>query len=68
MTYGLNGISDLIYFQGVKTGSELYRPVNGIYRKNDMIRIKIPCGTGYQEAEFPDNVKMELIDPPKRRF
>ncbi|WP_302327792.1 hypothetical protein [Enterocloster lavalensis] len=31
-----------------------------------MIRIKIPCGTGYQEAEFPDNVKMELIDPPKK--
>ncbi|WP_166445552.1 hypothetical protein [Enterocloster lavalensis] len=31
-----------------------------------MIRIKIPCGAGYQEAEFPDNVKMELIDPPKK--
>ena len=40
--------------------------MNGIHRKNDMIRIKIPCGTGYQEAEFADNVKMELIDPPKK--
>lgn len=40
--------------------------MNGIHRKNDMIRIKVPCGAGYQKAEFPDNVKMELIDPPKK--
>lgn len=31
-----------------------------------MGRIRVPYGTGFQEAELPDNLNVEVIDPPER--
>ena len=31
-----------------------------------MGQIKVPYGNGYQEAELPDNLNVEVIDPPER--
>lgn len=31
-----------------------------------MIKIQVPYGNGYQEAELPDDMNVEIVDPPKK--
>ena len=32
-----------------------------------MIKIQVPYGNGYQEVELPDDMNVEIVDPPKKR-